>query len=305
MKISIHELVAFTAFTLLGCSQPAPNPTPQPGPIDYGIVMRLRDLTTNYPAMPRESDEAPLTFTFQGGYPNMELADFERTQLAAWQRSIRVVTWPEREMVPGHWEVLTEPWRIAFVQDAPFAERWYAWQINLATLPASLGIWHDTRPEDGAAGHALVDGWVTSRFRIGSAAVVVVGGLWDRGSGTVGLGATEPVVSRTSHLASEVLSVTAAGRPLRCEPPVDEFPAGTPIEGTWSCVGDVAATDTIRVSLLVNDLATRSGMRAQVCGEGNPPTWVSRPGIPGDYQARLPGQFCADSAFLPPVAEGL
>lgn len=285
------------------CAQQELN-SPTPGPIDHGIVMRLRDLTTSYAAVPREGDEEPLMFTFQTVYPNMELDEFERTQLAAWEQSIRVVTWPERELVPGHWEVQTEPWRIGFVQDAAFTERWYAMQINLATLPARLGIWHDEAPELGIGDHALVDGWVTSRFHVGPAALVFVSGVWDASSGSVGIGSTEPVFSRSHLRAGDVLSVTAGGRPLSCEPTVTDFPAGTAIQGGWSCFGEFVRSENIEVTLLADDLMTADGRRARVCAEGTPPRWVSVSGDP-EVQARIRVRTCPDSAFLPDTAEGL
>ena len=298
MKISIRKAIAIALFCTAGCVPP-----PR-GAVDYGIVMRLRDLTTNYPAMPRATDEAPLMFTFQGGYPNMELADFERTQLAAWQRSIRVVTWPEREMVPGHWEVLTEPWRIAFVQDAPFAERWYAMQINLTTLPASLGIWHDARPELGVGDHALIDGWVTSRFHVGSSApMALVSLLWEvNGPGGFGFYGNEPLISSRTLRADELLQIEAR-QDLRCEATQDVFPAGMPIEASWRCSRALAEGESVTITQLATDLHSASGVAASSCGSGNPPTWSSAPGRGGAQE--IPVRNCADSAFLPSVAEGL
>lgn len=307
MKISNVFGLTLIAGLATACTQPQPNPTPAPGPVDYSIVMGLRDLTTNYPRLPRETDEHGLVFSSQSVYPNIAIEEFEREHLEAWQRSIRVVTWPEREPVAGHWEVRTEPWRIAFVQDGPFTERWYAMQINLSTLPAALGIWHDEAPQRGLSDHSVIDGWVTSRFHVGSAALVTVVGVWDAdsNSGTFGIRSTEPVFSRSNHAANQVVSITADGRPLRCEPTVAEFSAGTAIEAGWSCFGEVATSDDLEVTLLVDDLATAEGRRARICAEGTPARWISEPGAVGDYQAIISGNRCPDSAFVAETVEGL
>ena len=304
MKLSIgsRHLMFAVAFPLavLGtsCGQAAVNPTPPDGAVDYGVVMRLRDMTTNYPSMPRDTDEEGLHFTFQTVYPNMELEEFERTHLAAWQRSIRVVTWPEGGPVAGRWEVRTEPWQIVFVQDAPFAERWYAMQINLTTLPASLGIWHDERPERGTGDHSVDDGWVTSRFRVGSQPVVRLSGVWDNGGGGFGLHISEPVFSAHAIDTSDALQVTVGERRIDCEPSVPMIEAGESVALTWECHGEVQPSEAIAATLNVDGLTSAEGVPARFCGEGSPPRWVSEPGIEGDYQALLPSLRCADATFL-------
>lgn len=147
---------------------------------------------------------------------------------AAWLEAMRVVAWPERDTVPGHFELVEGEIVSTFVfaADTGLEDRWYALQIDFALLRERTRADYATYlgpPTDGRR-H-------TFRFRFGSQRIVRVGGVIleepvpDGEVSEISLRMSEAHRFPVLFEASRDLVVSANGERIHCEGAVsDQLP---------------------------------------------------------------------------------
>lgn len=245
----------------------------------YSVTFGMEDLTTSFTGSPT------LTIHELGG----SVEDFVARELDSWSYAARVVHWPERSRVAGHWAFDAGDGdhlpMFTFVPDAPLEERWYALQVNFDMLPVRRGTYESAPAldESGRGRHFWDDGWTTSRFHVGSQPLVrVIGGPVPpedgrAGGGSFGVGFTEPVVSETGFLPEELASVTVGGRPVDCRLSVPAPPvrAGEVLSGwRWVCASPaVAGQLQITLSAEARSFRGASGVAVRYCGTDGGTVW--------------------------------
>lgn len=138
-------------------------------------------------------------------------------ELPRWEEGLRLVTWPDAAMVPGSWVFTRGTGGSSTLRFQPasgtFALGWYAVQVDFDAVGADRG------PANGSL--PVVDGWVTSRFHVGSLPLVRLSGTLTsmpsaEGNNVLEFQASEIVpVTRPVRFA-EVLQVNVNGAPHGC-----------------------------------------------------------------------------------------
>jgi hypothetical protein len=208
--------------------------------------------------------------------------DFETAELPMWRGNLRLVTWPSVRSVAGSWRVEQEanppyghgPFVFRFEAEGPLSEGWYAIQINFSGIGTPRGA------QQG--GLVEIDGWTTSRFRVGSQPIVRLwGSLSPAGSGALSFYPTEGIPVDEERSFIEDLSVTVDGVAHRCwsgDPGSDSFGPGRPFEGIdVQC--DVAPLGSLVEATLRREFSSSTFMDLRGSA---PPHWVFRAGDAAD-----------------------
>lgn len=245
----------------------------------YTVQMWPRDISTS------------VTRDITGDYPirienghGATLRIFRETELPSWENSIRVVTWPDRVLVPGRWrgeDVMDSGFQFVFVPEGDLADGWYAAQVNFDTIDTGgstrRGIPYSTLP--------VVDGWTTTRFRVGSAPTVTVSGSVFSEEDNLGIdgshfifGCSETVFFERERLVLDALTVTADGEPLRCWDAVPEALGPRDVGPTRPFAGQQFECERTRVGARISmslapDFVGAGGKRFYDTDGHSPPRW--------------------------------
>lgn len=270
---TLSSAVSLFVVGLCACTQPLDIPE------DLSIRMRPADFVTN------QAPDVPIVIQLSEISPWQTFDEFIERELPAWHASSRVVRWPSREPVEGRWVFSVTDLTLTFEPVAPLPEGWFALQVRFSDLPVRRGTVAMHAFEIGVAPQYWDDGWVTTRFHVGSLPTFQIWGGLDPGTdghdpgGMFTLGATEAVVLDADVPLEGLLTVTLDGERVDCAPTEGFGPLllaqGYPFSGiTWTCP-DVPHAGRVEVSLRPLE-GTPPGTR--YVGQGTPPTWIGETG---------------------------
>lgn len=131
-------------------------------------------------------------------------------ELSLWDGALRMVRWPSGEIVPGSWAYDRGTGIFHFgVAGAQFGDGWFAVQADLDRV--------GRRAADRSA--PIVDGWWTSRFRVGSQPLARISYSLARtppDSNSIEITCSEDAAVSEVRRFSEHVEVTVDGEPRAC-----------------------------------------------------------------------------------------
>lgn len=274
-----HSLIFVAlAIPFTSCSQPG---TPA-ATDDFTVRMTPADFVTD------QTPDVPIVIELTNIRPWQSVEEFTRGELPSWHANSRVVRWPSREAVEGRWIFSNAaPYTLRFEPNVSLPVGWFAVQVRFSELPVRRGTATSEAFERGLAPQYWDDGWVTTRFHVGSLPIVaLIGGIEpatdgrDSG-GSFSLYVTEAIVLDADLPLDGLLTVTLDGEPVRCVPWLGDgvvLPAdGHPFGGVrWDCT-DVPHAGRVDVTLRLLE-GTPASLR--YAGTGTPPTWTGQTGRP-------------------------
>lgn len=194
--------LAMLAALLLGCDEGNPSAYPRLFVVSQGSS----DLATN-----RTGDPSSPQYPFW-----IQTQEFFFVRVA-WEDTLRLVTWPDQEIVPGSWvedALPTGHQILRFEPSAPLEERWYALQVRFEP-EWRLGFSEPAHTDPESP-------WTSIRSRIGSQPIVVLSGtprdprFPDLPEGTFSLSVSENVEFDTALDVIEHIDYRIDGHAARC-----------------------------------------------------------------------------------------
>jgi len=265
----ITALATLTATTAAACGSSS-------APDSHGertIWVRPSDLRTAVSA-----DASEVSVRIQGETPER----FRATELDGWEGNLRIVRWPEGDLVPGVFLTAEDgEFTFHFAPESVLTEGWYAVQLDLAALPSRR------TPSDPAL--EVRDGWTSSRFRVGSYPIVRVLGIFADADlvdealpdGTViTFESSELVPFRDTVRLADYLDVTANGLPVRCgDERYDSPPTRALGQFTVVCP---RVPDGARIAMQFRERLFPDGVQVHSIRGESPPVWEVLEGEPID-----------------------
>ncbi|MBN8615297.1 MAG: hypothetical protein J0L92_32175 [Deltaproteobacteria bacterium] len=171
------------------------------------------DVLFTIPDMRTGVDPGPLTEGLEWARIGVRLTSISRfpdREVPQWEGLLRVVRWPSGEIVPGTWAYDDVSSTFHFRVAGPFFdEGWFAIQAELGRV--------GRRARDNSL--PIVEGWSTSRFRIGSQPLATLS--YYLGDFSPDYGAIEITCSENAEVSevrrfSEHIDVSVDGEPRTC-----------------------------------------------------------------------------------------
>lgn len=191
---------------VVGCATPASDvPDVNVGP---NVVFTSNDMATGV-----DADAVASGASWARVGLRLASMPFPDREVAGWDGALRVVRWPSGEIVEGTWAYDAAAITHHLQPARDLEEGWYAVQADLGRVG---------RRADRSL--PVVDGWTTSRFRVGSQPLATLTySLSNRppDSNVIDIACSENAVVSDARRLTEHLSVTVDGAPRACAPLVD------------------------------------------------------------------------------------